>query len=48
MKIINLSNGKVKLLPDEGKLLYCDLDKKEHSEAIVDQEYIKYFSEVEV
>ena len=46
MKQDNLSNGKVKILPDEGKTLYCSLDKQEHSEAIVDPKYIKDFSEV--
>ena len=43
MKQSDLGNGKVKILPDEGKTLYCDLDKKEHSEAIVDPKYIKDF-----
>ena len=45
MKQIELENGKVKLLPDEGKTLYCSLDKKEHSEAIIDPKYIKFFEE---
>ena len=46
MKPTELENGKVRLLPDEGKTLYCSLDKKEHSEAIVDKKYINNFSEV--
>ena len=46
MKIVDLGNGKIKLIPDAGKMLYCSLDKQEHSEAIVDPKYIKDFSEV--
>lgn len=43
MKIEDLKNGMFKLTPDKGKILYCDLDKQEHSEAIVREENIKYF-----
>lgn len=46
MKIVDLSNGKVKILPDEGKTLYCSLDKQEHSEAIVDPKYVDCFTDV--
>lgn len=34
MKITDLGDGKVRLQPDVGKILYCELDKQEHSEAI--------------
>ena len=43
-----LKNGMVKLTPDEGKTLFCDLDKQEHSEAIIKEENIKYFHQKEV
>ena len=46
MKIVDLGNGKIKLIPDAGKTLYCSLDKQEHSEAIIDSKYIKYFTEI--
>ena len=34
MKIQNLENGIVKLLPDEGKILIYKLNKNQYSEAI--------------
>lgn len=45
MKITDLGNGKVRLQPDAGKILYCELDKQEHSEAIVTQDKTEYFTE---
>lgn len=45
MKFINLGNGKVRLQPDDGKILYCELDKQEHSEAVVKEEKIGFFAE---
>jgi hypothetical protein len=38
MKIQNLENGIVKITPDAGKKLIYKLDRKEHSEAIVDED----------
>lgn len=48
MKTINLGNGKVRLVPDKGKTLYCGLDKLEHSEAIVEQSKTRFFEEVSI
>ena len=45
MKIQNLGNGIVKITPDDGKKLIYKLDRKEHSEAIVDEKEIQYFYE---
>ena len=47
MKIMHLTNGLVKLEPDLGKRLVYAKDGKEHSEAIVTEEEIEKFSEVE-
>lgn len=41
-----LSNGKVRLTPDIDKILMCVFDNKSHSEAVVLQEEIKFFYEV--
>lgn len=45
MKITDLGDGKVRLQPDKGKILYCELDKQEHSEAVVTQDKTEYFTE---
>lgn len=37
MKITDLGDGKVRLQPDARKILYCELDKQEHSEAVTAQ-----------
>lgn len=47
MNIMYLTNGLVKLIPDPGKKLVYAKDGKEHSEAIVTEEEIEKFSEVE-
>lgn len=45
MTIQKLENGKVRLTPDDGKTLFCTLDKQPHSEAVVREENTKYFEE---
>lgn len=45
MKIQKLENNQVKITPDNGKKLIYKLDRKEHSEAIVDEKEIQYFYE---
>lgn len=45
MKITDLGDGKVRLQPDTGKVLYCELDRQEHSEAVVEQDKTKFFKE---
>lgn len=47
MNITYLTNGLVRLEPDSGKILVYAKDGKEHSEAIVTEEEIEKFSEVE-
>ena len=47
MIIMYLSNNLVRLEPDPGKKLIYAKDGKEHSEAIVTEEEIEKFSEVE-
>lgn len=46
MKIEDLKNGKVRITPDNGKILFCSIDNKTHSEAIAKKESIKYFTEI--
>ena len=47
MKQIDLGNNRVKLLPDEGKRLFCFLDNEYHSEAVTKKENIKYFEDMD-
>ena len=45
MKIKDLKNGKVRITPDDGKILMCSLDGKPHSEAVVERDKIGFFYE---
>lgn len=45
MRIQKLEDGKIRLLPDDGKTLFCTLDKQPHSEAVIKEKNQKYFEE---
>jgi hypothetical protein len=48
INVKNLGNGMVKLIPDNGYMLYDDRTQKQYSEAVVKESDVRHFSAVKI